>query len=180
MDAMPSDFEAVELIHVQHTKGLGVPLEGVPDLPQFVRSDLLVRQLVEERPVRPLPAQVELQGAASSRTQALLVSWMRWFAAWASVIKPMASASALPASALFPSRYCSLSFSRNRSKFTFRRAEEDPAFATSSAGTDCMPSWIGARTAISLPRSSSVMVSLCSFLAAVSSGANSRFLARTS
>ena len=43
-----------EFIHVQHAKGLGVPLEGVPDLPQFVRSDLLVRQLVEKRADMPL------------------------------------------------------------------------------------------------------------------------------
>ena len=44
----------------------------------------------------------------------------------------MASVCTLPLQVLL------LSFSRNRSKFTFRRAE-DPAFVTSSAGTACMP-----------------------------------------
>ena len=54
LQCTPLRFEAVEFIHVQHANSLGVPLEGVPDLPQFVRSDLLVRQLVEERAYMPL------------------------------------------------------------------------------------------------------------------------------
>ena len=42
-------LEAMELVYLQHTEGLGIPFEGVPHLPELVRGDLLFGELVEER-----------------------------------------------------------------------------------------------------------------------------------